>query len=191
MYTPQARINTTVDKLVTSPIFESGNGPHSITIEKNGTLGNAGNEGRIISISTNNSDTSTVNLSNKGTINGGVYVRNESGFNGTVTVNTFENTGQVNGYISMGAGTSQGTFNIDNFINSGTMQSKSTVVHMTNVKIKTFTNYGLIDNFKNYSLAHSLAIRDQSTVENFNNIGTIQADSTDSIYRRSKHHKKL
>ncbi|EJV5812123.1 hypothetical protein N7H64_001758, partial [Campylobacter jejuni] len=146
MYTPKANINTTVNGLATSSIKQViGNGSHFITIEKDGTLGNTGNIYRIIDISANNSDTPTVNLSNKGTINGQVYVVSEPYSSGTITVNTFENTGQVNGIIYMGAGNSQGTFNIDNFINSGTMRNDiDTVVSMSNAKIKTFTNHGLI-----------------------------------------------
>ncbi|MFB1637187.1 hypothetical protein ABZN47_09250, partial [Campylobacter jejuni] len=180
MYTPQARINTVISESVNNPIKGViGSGSHFITIEKGGILGNTGNIYRIIDISANNSDTPTVNLSNKGTINGQVYVASEPGFNGSLTVNTFENTGQVNGIIYMGAGNSQGTFNIDNFINSGTMRNDiDTVVSMSNAKIKTFTNHGLIDGLKNYN---SLNISRQSTVENFNNIGTIQADNANGI----------
>ncbi|EAM0922907.1 hypothetical protein D4S07_06485 [Campylobacter jejuni] len=78
----------------------------------------------------------------------------------------------------MGAG-NYGTVNVDNFINSGTMQSDlSNVVSMSNAKIKTFTNHGLIHGLKKYS---SLNIY-QSTIENFNNIGTIQADNANGIY---------
>lgn len=133
----------------------------------------------MIEISASNSDTSTVNLSNKGTINGQVYVVPKPGFNGSLTVNTFENTGQINGIISMGSSTSQGTFNIDNFINSGTVQSDlTTVVNISTAKIKTFTNHGLIHGLKNYN---SLKIGDQSTVENFNNSGTI-ASNANGIY---------
>ncbi|WP_410002405.1 hypothetical protein [Campylobacter sp. BCW_4341] len=133
----------------------------------------------MIEISASNSDTSTVNLSNKGTINGQVYVVPKPGFNGSLTVNTFENTGQINGIISMGSSTSQGTFNIDNFINSGTVQSDlTTVVDISTAKIKTFTNHGLIHGLKNYN---SLKIGDQSTVENFNNSGTI-ASNANGIY---------
>ncbi|EOX4551510.1 beta strand repeat-containing protein, partial [Campylobacter jejuni] len=179
MYTPQARITTTVNGLVTNSIEATGNGPHSITIEQGGTLGNTGNINRMIEISASNSDTSTVNLSNKGTINGQVYVVPKPGFNGSLTVNTFENTGQINGIISMGSSTSQGTFNIDNFINSGTVQSDlTTVVDISTAKIKTFTNHGLIHGLKNYN---SLKIGDQSTVENFNNSGTI-ASNANGIY---------
>ncbi|RTJ77715.1 beta strand repeat-containing protein, partial [Campylobacter jejuni] len=178
MYTPQARINTVIDKLVTGQIFDRGNSSHSITIGKDGTLGNTGHTGTVIDISINGGDTPTVNLSNKGTINGGVRVTSELGFNGTLTVNTFENTGQFNGNIYMGAGGSQGTFNIDNFINSGTMQNDNTVVSISNAKIKTFTNHSLIHGLKNYN---SLSIGNQSTVENLNNSGTMQSDNANSI----------
>ncbi|ECZ5738817.1 hypothetical protein F8Y55_09485, partial [Campylobacter jejuni] len=79
----------------------------------------------------------------------------------------------------MGSSTSQGTFNIDNFINSGTVQSDlTTVVDISTAKIKTFTNHGLIHGLKNYN---SLKIGDQSTVENFNNSGTI-ASNANGIY---------
>ncbi|EOJ0528461.1 hypothetical protein ACMZYZ_001840, partial [Campylobacter jejuni] len=180
VYTPQARITTTVSGPQSNAIDKViGNGSHSITIEQGGTLGNTGNINRIIEISASNSDTPTFNLSNKGTINGQVYVVPKPGFNGSLTVNTFENTGQINGIISMGSSTSQGTFNIDNFINSGTVQSDlTTVVDISTAKIKTFTNHGLIHGLKNYN---SLKIGDQSTVENFNNSGTI-ASNANGIY---------
>ncbi|EOH9592101.1 beta strand repeat-containing protein, partial [Campylobacter jejuni] len=178
VYTPQARINTVIDELVTSQIFNKGNSSHSITIEQSGILGNTGNTNTILYISINGSDTPTVNLSNKGTINGGVRVTSEQGFNGTLTVNTFENTGQFNGNIYMGAGGSQGTFNIDNFINSGTMQNDNNVVSISNAKIKTFTNHSLIHGLKKNN---SLSIGNQSTVENFNNSGTMQSDNDNSI----------
>ncbi|HHY1244119.1 TPA: beta strand repeat-containing protein, partial [Campylobacter jejuni] len=178
MYAPRSPINTTINELVTRPIKGTGSGSHSITIEKDGTLGNTGNIYEIINISAGNSDTPTVNLSNKGTINGQVYVVPEPHSSGTITVNTFENTGQINGIISMGSSISQGTFNIDNFINSGTVQSDvTTVVDISNAKIKTFTNNGLIHGLKNYD---SLRI-EESTVENFNNSGTI-ASNANGIY---------
>ncbi|HID0740629.1 TPA: hypothetical protein R1673_000470, partial [Campylobacter jejuni] len=176
MYTPQARINTTVSGPQSNAIEEAiGSGSHSITIEKDGTLGNAGNGGTIINVHASNNDTPTVNLTNKGTINGEVYVTSKSGFKGTITVNTFENTGQVNGGVHIGNIKSTAT-NVNNFTNRGTIQSDGIVVNMMNAKINTFTNYGLI-----HGLNNGVAILSNNTIENFNNIGTIQS-AEEAIY---------
>ncbi|HFZ5139267.1 TPA: hypothetical protein ACIK0R_001830, partial [Campylobacter jejuni] len=123
VYTPQARVNTTVSGSISNPINISDSGPHTIIIEAGGTLGSIGNNDRIIYTHASGSNTLTLtNLTNKGTINGNVNVEHDNNFNGTITVNTFENTGQVNGQIYMGVwGGNSGTLNIDKFNNSGTI----------------------------------------------------------------------
>ncbi|HHY1568589.1 TPA: hypothetical protein ACV154_001205 [Campylobacter jejuni] len=123
VYTPQARINTTINTSETSTINISVSGPHTIIIEAGGTLGSIGNNDRVIYAHANGSNTLTLaNLTNKGTINGNVNVEHDNNFNGTITVNTFENTGQVNDQIYMGVwGGNSGTLNIGKFNNSGTI----------------------------------------------------------------------
>ncbi|PCM56044.1 autotransporter, partial [Campylobacter sp. BCW_8712] len=48
VYAPQARINTTVSSSETSTINITDQGPHTIIIQSNGTLGSIGNTDRII-----------------------------------------------------------------------------------------------------------------------------------------------
>ncbi|ECP9346748.1 hypothetical protein FVA23_09305, partial [Campylobacter jejuni] len=129
VYTPQARVNTTINTSETVQINISDSGPHTIIIEAGGTLGSIGNNDRIIYAHANGSNTLTLtNLTNKGTINGNVNVEHDNDFKGTITVNTFENTGQVNGQIYMGVwGGNSGTLNIDKFNNSGTIKSNDGV----------------------------------------------------------------
>ncbi|ALV98089.1 hypothetical protein RC15_02780 [Campylobacter jejuni] len=79
VYTPQARINTTINTSETSTINISDSGPHTIIIEAGGTLGSIGNNDRIIYAHANGSNTLTLtNLTNKGTINGNVNVEHDN-----------------------------------------------------------------------------------------------------------------
>ncbi|HFN3251610.1 TPA: hypothetical protein ACHDL2_001881, partial [Campylobacter jejuni] len=156
MYSPEARIDTTVSNSQTNTIEVNGNGPHSITIEKTGTL--TGND-KVIYVHASNSDTLTLtNLTNHGTINGKVSVENyRQQFKGTITVNTFENTGQVNGQIYMGVWGGQGTLTVDQFNNSGTIASSDKGVFFQ----------GLADN--------------KSTINNFNNTGVISSTNKEAV----------
>ncbi|MHA6998584.1 autotransporter outer membrane beta-barrel domain-containing protein, partial [Campylobacter jejuni] len=191
--------NTTVSGSETNTINISNQGSHSITIEKNGTLGNENNNNKIIYVHAGNSDTLTLtNLTNNGTINGKVAVENSSGnFTGTITVNTFENKNQINGNIYMGLwGNSQGTINIDKFGNSGTITAsdRKGVYFEGNTNIKTFNNSGFISGSQGVDLSggtiisfsNSGSINGSSngvnvswtTIENLNNLGTINGSSS-------------
>ncbi|EPX2845991.1 autotransporter outer membrane beta-barrel domain-containing protein, partial [Campylobacter jejuni] len=196
--------NTTVSGSETNTINISNQGSHSITIEKNGTLGNENNNNKIIYVHAGNSDTLTLtNLTNNGTINGKVAVENSSGnFTGTITVNTFENKNQINGDIYMGLwGNSQGTINIDKFGNSGTITAsdRKGVYFEGNTNIKTFNNSGFISGSQGVDLSggtiisfsNSGSINGSSngvnangvnvswtTIENLNNLGTINGSSS-------------
>ncbi|HEB5687472.1 TPA: hypothetical protein R0L77_001743, partial [Campylobacter jejuni] len=191
--------NTTVSGSETNTINISNQGSHSITIEKNGTLGNENNNNKIIYVHAGNSDTLTLtNLTNNGTINGKVAVENSSGnFTGTITVNTFENKNQINGDIYMGLwGNSQGTINIDKFGNSGTItaSNRKGVYFEGNTNIKTFNNSGFISGSQGVDLSggtiisfsNSGSINGSSngvnvswaTIENLNNLGTINGSSS-------------
>ncbi|HEF2938251.1 TPA: hypothetical protein R8764_001801, partial [Campylobacter jejuni] len=199
--------NTTVSGSETNTINISNQGSHSITIEKNGTLGNENNNNKIIYVHAGNSDTLTLtNLTNNGTINGKVAVENSSGnFTGTITVNTFENKNQINGNIYMGLwGNSQGTINIDKFGNSGTITASNSgtitasdrkgVYFEGNTNIKTFNNSGFISGSQGVDLSggtiisfsNSGSINGSSngvnvswaTIENLNNLGTINGSSS-------------
>ncbi|EAB5234500.1 hypothetical protein DYU77_07275 [Campylobacter jejuni] len=177
VYTPQARINTTINTLETSTINISDSGPHTIIIEAGGTLGSIGNNNRIIYAHANGSNTLTLtNLTNKGTINGNVNVEHDNNFNGTITVNTFENTGQVNGQIYMGVwGGNSGTLNIGKFNNSGTIavsnNNQGVFFEGKNTNIQTFNNNGFISGSEGVSLS-------SGTINSFNNNGTINGNSS-------------
>ncbi|ECZ5738811.1 hypothetical protein F8Y55_09435, partial [Campylobacter jejuni] len=158
MYSPEARIDTTVSGSQTNTIEVNGNGPHSITIEKTGTL--TGND-KVIYVHASNSDTLTLtNLTNHGTINGKVSVENyRQQFAGTITVNTFENTGQINGNVYMGIWGGQGTLTVDQFNNSGTITAFE--------KNQGVFFQGLADN--------------KSTINNFNNTGVISSTNKEAV----------
>ncbi|HEF5294142.1 TPA: hypothetical protein SAO71_000805, partial [Campylobacter jejuni] len=176
--------NTTVSGSETNTINISNQGSYSITIEKNGTLGNENNNNKIIYVHAGNSDTLTLtNLTNNGTINGKVAVENSSGnFTGTITVNTFENKNQINGNIYMGLwGNSQGTINIDKFGNSGTITASNSgtitasdrkgVYFEGNTNIKTFNNSGFISGIQGVDLSGG-------TIISFSNSGSINGSSS-------------
>ncbi|ENX9864737.1 hypothetical protein ACFU9H_001162 [Campylobacter jejuni] len=205
MYNAQAKIDTTINGPHGDKIETTDKGPHSITIEKNGTLGNIGNNNKIIYAHASGNNTLTLtNLTNKGTINGKVAVEHDQGFAGTITVNTFENTGQVNGQIYMGVWGGQGTLTVDQFDNSGTIASsdkgvffqglannKSTINNFNNTgvittstnkeavqfnytDVKTITNNGNIK-----SEGHRGISINNSSVQTLNNSGTIQTSNQD------------
>ncbi|HEF3809394.1 TPA: hypothetical protein R8J12_001141, partial [Campylobacter jejuni] len=173
MYSSRNTINTTINGSHTSSIETTDQGPHTIIIETGGTLGDIGNNDRIIYAHASGNNTLTLaNLINNGTINGKVAVEHDNNFNGTITVNTFENTGQVNGQIYMGVwGGNSGTLNIDKFNNSGTIQSPSDLgVYFEggHTSIKTFTNNGTIS-----GTTHGVSFDPNSKATTFTNNGTI------------------
>ncbi|OWK89542.1 hypothetical protein B5Z71_06660 [Campylobacter jejuni] len=173
VYTPEARVNTTVSSSINNQINISSSGLHTITIEKTGTL--TGND-KVIYVHASNSDTLTLtNLTNNGTINGKVAVENSNGsFTGTITVNTFENKGQINGQIYMGIWAGKGTINVDKFDNSGTITASNNdkgIFFQGNTNIQSFSNNGLISGDQGVSLSGG-------TINSFNNSGTISGSSS-------------
>ncbi|HEG0603356.1 TPA: hypothetical protein SB585_001782, partial [Campylobacter jejuni] len=172
VYSPQARVNTTVSDSNSNTINITDQGPHTIIIEAGGTLGNNGNKNKIIYAHASGSNTLTLtNLTNKGTINGSVNVEHDQGFTGTITVNTFENKGQVNGQIYMGVwGSNSGTLNIDKFENSGTITASGQGVFFEgkNTNIQSFSNSGLISGDQGMQM-------NSATIETFTNTGTIKS----------------
>ncbi|HFU2597760.1 TPA: hypothetical protein ACH5K9_001784, partial [Campylobacter jejuni] len=163
MYSPQARINTTVSSSETSTINISDSGPHTIIIQSGGTLGSIGNTGNIIYASTNNGNTLTLaNLTNNGTINGKVAIQNsQDNLTGTITVNTFENKGQVNGQIYMGVwgNKNSGILTVDKFENSGTITAFD----------------------KNQGVFFEGGANNKSTINNFNNTGVISSTNKEAV----------
>ncbi|EEU7364745.1 hypothetical protein HEG79_001587 [Campylobacter jejuni] len=178
VYSSRNGTNTTINSLQNGQVTITGNGTtNSLTIGSNGTLGSIGNNDRIIYAHASNSDTLTLtNLTNNGIINGAVAIQNsKKDFTGTITVNTFENKNQINGQIYMGIwSSSQGTLNIENFNNSGTIagsSNKGTVFFEGNTNIKSFTNSGLISGNQGVRLSGG-------TINSFNNNGTISGSSS-------------
>ncbi|RTI85234.1 hypothetical protein C3I04_04575, partial [Campylobacter jejuni] len=201
MYSSRNTINTTINGSHTSSIETTDQGPHTIIIETGGTLGDIGNNDRIIYAHASGNNTLTLaNLINNGTINGKVAVEHDNNFNGTITVNTFENTGQVNGQIYMGVwGGNSGTLNIDKFNNSGTIKSndgvffegKNTTINSFNNNgtingsssgifvyggnIQTLENSGTIISNGNYSNHAGIKLERGGSIENIINTGTIES----------------
>ncbi|HDZ5228705.1 TPA: hypothetical protein RJ338_001212 [Campylobacter jejuni] len=178
VYSSRNGTNTTINSLQNGQVTITGNGTtNSLTIGSNGTLGSIGNNDKIIYTHASNSDTLTLtNLTNNGIINGAVAIQNsKKDFTGTITVNTFENKNQINGQIYMGIwSSSQGTLNIENFNNSGTIagsSNKGTVFFEGNTNIKSFTNSGLISGDQGVRLSGG-------TINSFNNNGTISGSSS-------------
>ncbi|EOC6532815.1 hypothetical protein ACI6IJ_001798, partial [Campylobacter jejuni] len=199
--------NTTVSGSETSTINITDQGPHTIIIEADGTLGNNGNKNKIIYAHASGSNTLTLtNLTNKGTINGSVNVEHDQGFKGTITVNTFENIGQVNGQIYMGVWGGQGTLTVDQFNNSGTItatnnnqgvffeggaNNKSTINNFNNTGVISSTNKEAVqfnhtdvktitNNGNIKSEGNRGIVVSNSNVKLFNNSGTIQTNSQDA-----------
>ncbi|EAK7841733.1 autotransporter, partial [Campylobacter jejuni] len=75
VYSPQAKINTTINSLHNQQVTITGNGTsNSLTIGSNGTL--TGNN-KVIYVHASNSNTLTLtNLTNNGTINGKIGIEN-------------------------------------------------------------------------------------------------------------------
>ncbi|EOJ9084821.1 hypothetical protein ACM5S8_001823, partial [Campylobacter jejuni] len=172
VYTPEARVNTTVSSSINNQINISSSGLHTITIEKTGTL--TGND-KVIYVHASNSDTLTLtNLTNNGTINGKVAVENSNGsFTGTITVNTFENKGQINGQIYMGIWAGKGTINVDKFDNSGTITASNNdkgIFFQGNTNIQSFNNSGTIT-----SNSIAIDVANNSNINYFTNSGFISA----------------
>ncbi|HHY1342158.1 TPA: hypothetical protein ACV09P_001756 [Campylobacter jejuni] len=68
VYSPRSPINTTVSNSQSNPISITGDDSYSITIEKGGTLGNAGNTDDIIKVQNYYNALTLVDLTNNGTI---------------------------------------------------------------------------------------------------------------------------
>ncbi|EAI4691776.1 hypothetical protein BBZ01_07395, partial [Campylobacter jejuni] len=177
--------NTTINSLHNQQVTITGNRKSkSLTITKDGTLTYNGD--KAIYAHASNDDTLTLtNLTNKGTINGKVAVENSGGdFRGTITVNTFENTNQVNNQIYMGIwGGKPGTLKIETFNNSGTINSSSGLgvyFEGRNTNIQTFNNTGTILNRSGF---RSSGLKTNgTTIQNLQNSGSIINTSRDVAF---------
>ncbi|ABS43587.1 autotransporter beta-domain protein [Campylobacter jejuni subsp. doylei 269.97] len=168
----------------------------TLTIESGGTLqapgyptgngGNGGNGVNSITLKGSNSDTRTLEkLINQGTIKGKIGIENENtSFNGTITVRTFDNkkNGFIDGHIYMGIWQGNGgTISIENFTNEGTITIPNYNNHNDGViyfegttHIKTFHNKGTIEGSGKNSISLKAQGNQTPTLENFINDGTIK-----------------
>ena len=174
-----------------------------MTIQSNGTLqatnGSDGKSGNAIELKGSNGDTRTLaKLINEGTIKGKIGIENKNGFNGTITVGTFENKngGTIDGDIYMGIwGGNGGTISIEKFSNEGTISGKSRNekgVHFegknsAKVHIKTFTNSGFIeghglDGGNSNKPRQGVYFQGNVHVETFRNSGTITSQKGQGVY---------
>ncbi|EOH9964925.1 autotransporter outer membrane beta-barrel domain-containing protein, partial [Campylobacter jejuni] len=146
--------NCTISGTHNQGITLSSSGTLNVTITKNGTLGNTHSISSLV-LKPDNGSTPTLTLINEGTIGSRIDIENNNGFQGTITVKTFENKGgTINERVYMG-GDGQGTISIENFNNSGTIkgaeqndqnknESRQGVWFKGNVTINTFHNTGTI-----------------------------------------------
>ncbi|OEW15993.1 hypothetical protein AJ935_00750, partial [Campylobacter sp. BCW_6876] len=154
---PRNANNHIISNSQTQRITITGSGSHSVTIETDGTL-KPRDKSKVIYVNGENSNTLTLtNLTNKGTIDGQVAIENKNNrFTGTITVNAFENTKQINGQIYMGIWAGRGTINVDKFNNSGTIAGSNGrgVYFQGNTNIKSFSNSGFINANKSVDIGN-------------------------------------
>ncbi|EOI9441821.1 autotransporter outer membrane beta-barrel domain-containing protein, partial [Campylobacter jejuni] len=174
----------------------SGNNTLTLTnLTNNGTI-----NGKVAVEHDNNfNGTITVNtFENKNQINGNVYMGVWGGNSGTLNIDKFDNSGTITasgqgvffegkntniqsfsntGVINANKGVDIGNIGgIKVFNNSGTIQGTEVGVAI-NTKIDTFTNGGFINSQGNGMWSNGIWISDQTTIENFNNTGTIQTST--------------
>ncbi|EAL7595685.1 hypothetical protein DVI03_08855, partial [Campylobacter jejuni] len=181
----------------------------NVTIGSNGTLGPESSSHSSLALKPKNSNNLTLTLINEGTIKSRVDIENTNGFQGTITVKTFENkkTGTIDGRIFMG-GDGSGTISIDTFKNEGTI----TETHMNGngaqaiwfkgkdnakVHIKTFKNSGSIvghgyDNNGNNNSKPRQGVYVQGNVDVtlFENSGTITSEKGQGVHFEGNVHVK-
>ncbi|VEJ46983.1 autotransporter beta-domain-containing protein [Campylobacter jejuni subsp. doylei] len=192
--------NITIDKSCTQTVTLSNSGTSNVTITNNGTLepstigGSSSSNGytplrqTAIVLKPSNGTSPTLTLINEGTINSRIDIENNNGFNGTLTVKTFENKNKIDGRVFMGfsGGNGSGTISIENFKNSGSI----TDTHMNgnngyqaiwfkgNVKIASFTNTGTITG----KTGTGVQFEGNVHVETFKNTGTIEVLNRSSLH---------
>ncbi|EJU0396290.1 autotransporter outer membrane beta-barrel domain-containing protein [Campylobacter jejuni] len=168
--------NKTISSLQNSTQTVSNTG-NTLVIESGGTI--ISNGGQQAVNFTQGSSTST--FLNKGTLIGGnnaASVRLGVSRNNGVTIETFNNQGIIgNGSSKFGVtvwGNSNNKSTINNFSNSGTIYSNTgESIYFGNANISSFANSGTIKSKQ----GAGVNISQGTSIENFNNTGTIQGFS--------------
>ncbi|EDP8370901.1 hypothetical protein G3M12_001813 [Campylobacter jejuni] len=171
--------NETINNLQTSTKTISGTG-NTLVIESSGTI-TISNGGQQAVNFQPNSSTST--FLNKGTLIGGNNTASvQLGANGNngVNIETFDNQGIIGngsskfGVTVWGGGKDNSKSIINNFSNSGTIHSNAgESIYFGNANISSFVNSGTIKSKQ----GAGVNISQGTSIENFNNSGTIEGKS--------------
>ncbi|EQA8246472.1 autotransporter outer membrane beta-barrel domain-containing protein, partial [Campylobacter jejuni] len=169
--------NKTISSLQNSTQTVSNTG-NTLVIESGGTI-TISNSGQQAVNFEPNSSTST--FLNKGTLIGGnntASVQLGANQNNGVTIETFNNQGIIgNGSSQFGVtvwGNSNNKSTINNFTNSGTIHSNAgESIYFGNANISSFANSGTIKSKQ----GTGVNISQGTSIENFNNTGTIEGKS--------------
>ncbi|HFP7709178.1 TPA: hypothetical protein ACHDVP_001708, partial [Campylobacter jejuni] len=171
VYTPQARVNTTINQSLSNTQTISGT-DNTLVIGSGGTITIASSQ--AVDFQTGSS---TSTFKNQGTLIGG---NNAASVNlGTnqkngVTIETFTNEGIIgNGSSKFGItvwGTIDNKSTINNFSNSGTIHSDAgESIYFSNVNISNFANSEAIKS----NSGKGVNMASEVSIENFTNSGTI------------------
>ncbi|HFN3419518.1 TPA: hypothetical protein ACHDQD_001752, partial [Campylobacter jejuni] len=146
VYTPQARVNTTINQSLSNTQTVSG-ADNTLVIGSSGTIQVSNSQAVNFT-----KDSSTTTFLNQGTLIGGnntasvnIGTNNQNG----ATIETFDNQGIIgNGSSKFGItvwGNSDNKSTINNFNNSGTIHSDAgESIYFSNVNISSFANSGAI-----------------------------------------------
>ncbi|ECQ8563753.1 autotransporter outer membrane beta-barrel domain-containing protein [Campylobacter jejuni] len=169
--------NETINNLQTLTKTISGTG-NTLVIESDGTITISNDRQQAVNFQPNSS---TSTFLNKGTLIGGnnaASVQLGENRNNGVTIETFNNQGIIgNGSSQFGVtvwGTNSSKSTINNFSNSGTIHSNTgESIYFGNANISSFANSGTIKSKQ----GTGVNISQGTSIENFNNTGTIEGKS--------------
>ncbi|MFH5332100.1 beta strand repeat-containing protein, partial [Campylobacter jejuni] len=169
--------NETINNLQTSTKTISSTG-NTLVIESGGTITISNGRQQAVNFT---QDSSTSTFLNQGTLIGGnnaASVQLGANNNNGVTIETFNNQGIIGngssqfGVTVWGKGNSKSTIN--NFSNSGTIHSNTgESIYFGNANISSFVNSGTIKSEQ----GTGVNISQGTSIENFNNTGTIKGKS--------------
>lgn len=169
--------NETINNLQTSTKTISSTG-NTLVIESGGTITISNGRQQAVNFT---QDSSTSTFLNQGTLIGGnntASVQLGANNNNGVTIETFNNQGIIgNGSSQFGVtvwGNSNNKSTINNFTNSGTIYSNTgESIYFGNANISSFANSGTIKSKQ----GTGVNISQGTSIENFNNTGTIEGKS--------------
>lgn len=169
--------NKTISSLQNSTQTVSNTG-NTLVIESGGTITISNGRQQAVNFT---QDSSTSTFLNQGTLIGGnnaASVQLGANTNNGVTIETFNNQGIIgNGSSQFGVtvwGTNSSKSTINNFSNSGTIHSNTgESIYFGNANISSFANSGTIKSKQ----GAGVNIFQGTSIENFNNTGTIEGKS--------------